>query len=222
MGAWLIRAWMATLRIESHYEVPQSNPRTMPPQNYIYASFHENILLCAFICRNSNVSALVSNHADGELIAQIVHRLGFGLIRGSSNKGGAKALLEMVRKSKRAHLGITPDGPRGPRRKVQSGVAMLAAVTGLPVVPIGIEFSHCWRAKSWDRFAVPKPFSKAFVIFGAPIRTPASTDLSMVVGLRRQIEESLLAVVRRVEHWRDSGELLPEAPLQPIPVRKAG
>ena len=100
---------------------------------------------------------LISDHRDGELIAQVVGPAGLRRRAGLDHAGGARALREMTHRVDRGHLCVTPDGPRGPRRHVHQGLAYLSSRTGLPIVGAGMAFRRPWRAKSWDRFAVPGP-----------------------------------------------------------------
>ncbi len=222
IGSWLIRAWMPTLRIEFDLCDSEIVPKKSPPRKYLFSLYHENMLLPTFLYRNCGVSILVSSHADGEIVHQIARRFGYGTIRGSSTRGGSKALYEMIRKGSRQHLVITPDGPRGPRRQVQNGIAMLAIATGMPIVPTSVEFRSGWRANSWDRFAIPKPFSRVCLITGPAILPPKPDEFFALKQFRRQIEEAMQEVTRRADHWRDHGQFLQEAYPQPIPIRKAG
>ena len=120
---------------------------------------------------------LISQHTDGEVIAQICQRLGIGVIRGSTARGGCQALLEMIRdQDETTHLGITPDGPRGPRRELKPGVVMIASQSGLAIVPTGIGFVRAWRFGSWDRFALPCPGSTMVGVVGEPIFVPRDLD----------------------------------------------
>src|SRR6202043_960838 len=114
----------------------------------------------------------------GDLGADLTQRFGFDVVRGSSSRMGASALLELgeILNSGRDIL-ITPDGPRGPAYELGPGIIFLAHKTGAPVVPVNMEYSSCWRVKSWDRFIIPKPFAKVRVILGAPHRVkPTATD----------------------------------------------
>lgn len=116
---------------------------------------------------------MISASRDGELISTIARSMGYTPVRGSSSKGGQEALKGMVRFMKEGkRCAITPDGPRGPRREVKKGVVDLARLTGCPVVPFAFEAQHCWRLRSWDRFIIPKPFSRAVFIYGEPIQVP--------------------------------------------------
>lgn len=111
---------------------------------------------------------LISSHRDGAFIADTMHLIGIKTVRGSSTRGGARAMLEMVRKSRDmgCDLGITPDGPKGPREMVQAGTVQLAMKTGLPILPICYATKRHRRAGSWDRFYIPLPFTQGVFVFG--------------------------------------------------------
>lgn len=142
---------------------------------------------------------MISQSADGELIAQVCHHLGLGTVRGSPKRGGAQALLELLRDDLKSHWAITPDGPCGPRRQVKSGIVLLASRAGLPIVPLGVGFTHAWRARSWDRFAVPRPFSTMIGVLGEPLIVPPDLDADGIEQHRRRVEEALLAATAAAE-----------------------
>lgn len=222
LAAGFIRAWMATVRKVERFHAPETNPYTPGGPKCIYAFWHEGMLLPASLYARTGAAVLISKHADGELVAQAVRRLGLNLVRGSSTRGGARAMLEMIREAKGNHIVVTPDGPRGPRREAQSGVAFLAAVTGLPVVPVGVGFRSAWRMKSWDRFAIPKPFSRACIVTGPAIRAGRATDGGSIEALRSRIQEAMLDATARAGHWEATGKF-DERPFQvPAPLAKAG
>jgi len=138
----------------------------------IYAFWHNRLLMAVIFVKTRPVYVLISDHRDGSFISDTMQLFGIGSVRGSSSRGGAKALLQMVRKSKKEHctLVITPDGPKGPREKVQMGTVILAKKSGLPVC------SYCWATKrhwritsSWDHFYIPKPFTRGVYVFGKPV-----------------------------------------------------
>src|SRR5437870_3302320 len=129
-GAWLVKGWHSTLRIREDTAASGGMPLHPRRGRFIYAFWHEHILLATNYGRKSEV--LVSKHADGELITQTILRMGMRAVRGSSRRGGIGAVFEMIRRSGRSHLAVTPDGPRGPRRQVQPGIIFLASKTGLP------------------------------------------------------------------------------------------
>jgi lysophospholipid acyltransferase (LPLAT)-like uncharacterized protein len=148
-------------------------PRAKQEEPPLWALWHETILMSVWHHRDQDVHVMISASRDGELISTIARFMGYTPVRGSSSKGGKEALREMVsftRAGKRC--AITPDGPRGPRREIKPGVVNLARLAGSPVVPFAFEAEHCWRLRSWDRFIIPKPFSRAVFVYGEPIRVP--------------------------------------------------
>ena len=161
-GAFGVRRLVGTSRFHFRYMDPRVNPEfaRRSGARYIYAFFHEVMLFPAYFWAWPEMQILISDHRDGELIAQVVRRLGFGVVRGSTTRGGARALREMAHRVDHGHLCVTPDGPKGPRRHVHQGLAYLSSRTGLPIVGAGMAFADPWRAQSWDRFAVPRPFSR--------------------------------------------------------------
>jgi lysophospholipid acyltransferase (LPLAT)-like uncharacterized protein len=197
--AWLIRAWLSTLNYKvvfptGIYRLP--DPRH---QRYICALWHES-LLSALIVR-TNIQALISQHADGELIAQVAAFLGYGAVRGSTTRGGNNALAELVDLSRPTHILVTPDGPRGPRRRFQAGTIYLASRTGLPLVLIGVGFSLAWRARSWDRFAVPLPWSTVYNLVSEPISVPPDLSKARRNELRDQVELLFTRLTAAAEGW---------------------
>jgi len=203
LAAWLIRCWMGTLRYRMFFAGPERHPADPRRQRYLYAFWHETILFpTAF---RTPIQVLISQHADGELIAQVCRFLGFGAVRGSSTRGGVGAVVQMCHTSQVGHLGVTPDGPRGPRRRVQLGLIYLASVTGLPIVAFGVGYSRAWRARSWDRFAVPWPWSTATCVIAPAIRVPAGLTRPELERYRRLIEEQLLSVTAAAERWAQDG-----------------
>ena len=154
LGARLIQGWVGSVR----YAHRSIGPNLVPTRRglkgrYIYSFWHENILLPAFHYARPDVHVLISTHSDGQLITDIIHRLGLKTVRGSSTRGGSDALRQLLRVSRESHIVITPDGPRGPRRVLQSGIIYLAAKTALPIIPVGYGYSAVRRARSWDRRA---------------------------------------------------------------------
>jgi lysophospholipid acyltransferase (LPLAT)-like uncharacterized protein len=192
-AAWALRLWVGTLNYRYRPLGPNLDPRRPDClQRFIYAFWHENMLLPAYHYGRTGVHVLISQHADGELIAEVCRHIGFGTVRGSTTRGGVEALRRMVEVGKETHLAITPDGPRGPRRRVQPGLIYLAARTGLPIVPAGIAYDRPWRAKSWDRFAMPRPWSAATAVTDQPIAVPPDVCRDDIEAYRRSVEEAML------------------------------
>jgi lysophospholipid acyltransferase (LPLAT)-like uncharacterized protein len=222
-AAWLVRLWMGTLRYRYYSVGSPTLPHYLPPgERYLYAFWHEHILLPAYQCGSPQVYVLVSRHADGELIAQVCRRLGFRLIRGSTTRGSIEAVRQLLRAGQKAHLAITPDGPRGPRRRVQAGVIYLAAKTGMPIIASGIAYSNPWRLRSWDHFALPRPRQRAIIVTSAPIRVPPDLDPNLLEHYRRLVEETMHDLTARAEHWIETGCPCPEwtavPPLRLLPL----
>lgn len=201
---WLVRLWIGTLRYRYRPMGPNLDPNQPRFQGrYLYAFWHENILVPAYHYARRDIHVLISEHADGQMIAEACRHLGFRVVRGSATRGGARAVRQMVRRGRSAHLAITPDGPRGPRRQVQPGVVYLAALTGLPIVPFGIAFERAWRMRSWDRFAVPWPWSAAVCVTAEPIRVPENIRKDRLEHYRLRVQEAMdaaSAAAERIVH----------------------
>lgn len=213
-AALVIRCWMSTLRVRIVSQDGKVHPTNWRRERYIYAFWHETLL--APTVRKARVRIMISLHADGELIAQIVRFLGYGVVRGSPKRGGIMALMDMMSASDRSHLIVTPDGPRGPRRRLKLGIVYLASRTGLPIVPLGIGFTRAWRARSWDRFAMPWPFSTVLGIVGEPLAVPPGLDREDLERERVRIEEKFLAVTAAAERWAAvrAGRAVEESPTE--------
>jgi lysophospholipid acyltransferase (LPLAT)-like uncharacterized protein len=141
---------------------------------------------------------LVSASRDGNLIADLTQRSGFGVVRGSSSRFGASAILELTGVlSSGLDILITPDGPRGPVYTVGPGIIFLAQKSGAPIQPIHMEYSSCWRAKSWDKFILPRPFSKVQVTFGQLHRVSPTTTAEEFEHERLRLQDVMMQLVER-------------------------
>lgn len=202
-GAGLVRRLVGTSRFHFRYDDPTVNPEVARRlgQRYIYAFFHEVMLLPAYYWAWPEMHILISDHRDGELITQVVRRLGFSVVRGSTTRGGARALREMAQRIDRGNPCVTPDGPRGPRRHVHQGLIYLSSRTGLPIVGAGMAFQHPWRARSWDRFAVPRPFRAAACVAPAPLLVPPDADRDTIEQCRRELERRMNQATAEAEAW---------------------
>ena len=202
-GAWLVRRLGNTIDYHFRYEDSSVNPEVARrlDQRYIYAFFHEVMLFPAHYWAWPSMHILISDHRDGELITQVIKRLGFGVVRGSSTRGGARALREMTSKIDMGNLCVTPDGPRGPRRQVQQGLVYLASRTGLPIVGAGMAFKNPWRATSWDRFCVPRPHSKAACVAPAPVTVPPDADRETLEACRALVERRMQTATDEADAW---------------------
>ncbi len=165
----------------------------------IFAVWHARVLPLVWSHRSRGVVVLVSRHRDGEAIARVIRRFGFGAARGSSTRGGDQAMRGMMAAVQAGRLvGFTPDGPRGPAERVKPGIAWLASTTGLPVIPIGTASNRAHAFGSWDRFRLPLPFARVVVAYGDPIQVPAGLGDEGLETWRARIEADLAAVTARV------------------------
>lgn len=174
----LTQLLFCTLRCEFRTKTADTNPYTASgPERFLYCVWHDSIMVPIFAGRHTCSSALVSRHQDGSYIAGILRMVGVSSVRGSTKHGGAGAFRQMMTTAKDRHIVITPDGPRGPRRKMQSGIVSLASHTGRAIIPTAYGCIRSWNIKgSWTDLMLPKPFTKIFLLAGEPIKVPA--DLS--------------------------------------------
>ncbi len=197
-GHRLLRIWAGTLRFQVD---DRANVILAPPnERYIGALWHNRLLLLPFVIKRylpeRRGAALISASRDGALLADLVERFGFEVVRGSSSRKGASAirqLAEVIAHGK--DVVITPDGPRGPTYELGQGIIFLAQQSGAEVVPINMEYSSCWRLKSWDRFILPKPFSRVRVIFGAPHRVAQTASEAGFERERMRLQDAMMAIV---------------------------
>ena len=155
----------------------------------IYVVWHSRILLSVATQKGSRAHVLISQHGDGEYIARTAHHMGFETVRGSSTRGGARALIDIVKLLRAGKdVAFTPDGPRGPRCKVQPGCIVAAAKSGASIVPVGMNCGRKKRLRSWDRFMLPGLFTRVAVRFGEPYTLP-----------KRMTEEETTAACQHLE-----------------------
>lgn len=199
LGSLIIRLLISTIRI---IERPDNYPEKLIRQgeNIIFAYWHAFMLVPAYTARNLGIKVMVSQHTDGEYITRVIERLGFTTVRGSTTRGGVKALLKMIKDSKEGTaIAITPDGPRGPRLTIQPGIIYLSQKTGFPIIPTSLGLTSYWELPSWDKFRIPKPFSKAALIYGEPIHIPPKLNKSEVEVFCRLLENKMRAITIEAE-----------------------
>jgi lysophospholipid acyltransferase (LPLAT)-like uncharacterized protein len=147
---------------------------------------------------------LVSAHRDAELLSQAARFMGFDTVRGSTQRGGGTALRDLQRRGRYMNLAITPDGPRGPRRRLAPGAIFLASKLQLPLIAIGLGYDRPWRMPTWDRFAVPRLYSRARIILGPRLYLPAHLDKDGVEHHRGEVELLLDRLTTCAEEWASS------------------
>ena len=167
--------------------------------------WHSRILPATFYFRRRGIVVITSENFDGEWIARIIERFGYGTARGSTSRGGLKAMLQLVRGMERGKpAGFTLDGPRGPARVAQPGALWLARTTGNPVLPFHLEASRAWTLGSWDRTQIPKPLSTVALVVGAPMEVAADATDAEIEVYGTDLEATLHALEKRALEilWR--------------------
>jgi len=194
----LLRVWERTLR----YEVDDRAGILGKPMtgNYIGALWHNRLLIFPLVLRrffpNRDGAALISASRDGDLLADAIRHFGYDVVRGSSSRLGATAILHLTEMlASGRDVVITPDGPRGPAYELGPGIVFLAQKSEAAVVPFNMEYSSYWRLKSWDRFIVPRPFSKVRVIIGQPHRVKSTSTDEEFEAKRLRLQNALMALV---------------------------
>ncbi|MDQ3068842.1 MAG: lysophospholipid acyltransferase family protein [Acidobacteriota bacterium] len=164
----------------------------------ILALWHGRILPATLYFRDRSVVAMTSRNFDGEWIARLMRRFGYAQARGSTSRGGSRALVQMKRELEAGRtVAFTVDGPRGPARVVQPGAVWLASATGQPILPFHIEASSGWTAKSWDASVVPKPGARVAIAIGAPMFVPPDLDGAALEAQRSELESVLHSLEKR-------------------------
>jgi lysophospholipid acyltransferase (LPLAT)-like uncharacterized protein len=213
-ASWAYRALIATLDARVAYYDPQLDPLSPPKRPCLYLKWHEYFALLINQRPHCGVSVLMSQHGDADALGVFLRLSGHSMIRGSTQRGGATALRELITAGRREHIVITPDGPRGPRRTLTTGPVFLASKSGMPIVPLGVGYDRPWRLKSWDRFAIFKPFSRVRVIFGNEMFIPPGLDRDGLEHYRQRVEVEMQRITAEAEAWAESGARLPnEFPL---------
>jgi lysophospholipid acyltransferase (LPLAT)-like uncharacterized protein len=206
MAASTVRLWMSTLDYKVAFYDPTVDPVDPGWQGQkIYVFWHEYILLPLHMRGHCNLAMLLSRHRDADILLEVARHTGFDCVRGSTFGGGGTALRELARKGRDMNLAITPDGPRGPRRVLAQGPVYLASISGMPIVAMGFGYSNPWRLGSWDRFAVPRPYSRARAVVSPAISIPPNLDRDGVEHYRLRVEQLLNQLTSEAEAWAEAG-----------------
>lgn len=204
IGYRAIQVLGATLRWKvegfEHFEATFADGRRP-----IMAFWHGRILPATYFFRHRGIVVITSENFDGEWIAGIIERFGFGTARGSSSRGGVRALLQLKRDMAQGMpAGFTVDGPRGPARVAQSGAVWLSKATGNAVLPFHLEAAHHWTLTSWDRTQIPKPFSTVAIVIGEPFVVPGDADEAAIERARLRLQHDLRALEPRTSALLDA------------------
>lgn len=192
--ALIFRLLARTLRYEGHHEAAHTYPAGPTERRYIYSLWHDSILIPLALAAlgNPKIAALVSRHQDGSYLAEFMRYCHVRSIRGSSSRGGAQAMREMLAESDDYHIFITPDGPRGPHHELKEGIVFLASHTGRPIIPVASLYPSAWHLKgSWTGLWVPKPFSRCYYLLGVPLVVPPDLTREQLAEQRQRLQSEM-------------------------------
>lgn len=219
-----LNAWMSTLSYRARIydaSVDPSQANFRGPAIYVF--WHETIPLPIYLRPHCRLSMLLSQHQDAEVLSHVAHFAGLDVVRGSSNRGGTAALREMITRGQGMSLAITPDGPRGPRRKLAQGCIYLSSRLQIPIVPVGFGYDRPWRnRRAWDQFAVPRPFSRCRAILGPPLQMPRELEKQDLEHYRSWVEQQLEMLTTLAEDWAERRcNIVGSEPLYPSPPTRS-
>jgi lysophospholipid acyltransferase (LPLAT)-like uncharacterized protein len=200
LGSFLIRALCLTLRYQL---ADQSGFLTEPPKGPVVLMIWHNRILALpvvfkrYYPRRKGLLVLTSASRDGAYLSAMVARFGMGSIRGSTSRRGAAALMDLFRAVRQGYdLCFTPDGPRGPRYKISPGAVLISQKSKAPILPVNVEYSACWRLKSWDAFMIPKPFSQVKVTLAPYLVIPPTHSDGAFEDERMKVEKFMTEALR--------------------------
>jgi len=206
LADWFFYALANLIGKTMHFETEELElaERALPGETLpILVLWHNRIFSCAYLWRKSGYVILVSQSFDGEYIARFAQRLGYGAVRGSSTRGGARALAKLIGLMREGIRAVfTVDGPRGPRYVAKTGACLLAKKTQNPIYPVLVEAREFWEINSWDKLQIPKPFTRAKVFIGQPIRVSPDADETELENKRLETQKVLDELTSRGEQWR--------------------
>ena len=204
-GLLLVKALSATYRVRLYHP---ENEKDILDQHHslIYASWHQRFFPgITFFSSRKPIAIMISQSRDGEMVARVVDILGWRSVRGSSTRGGVAALKKLKDLARDGYkIGHIVDGPKGPFGKIKPGLLRIAQVAGKPIVPTIVSAQTKWVFNSWDRFMVPKPFSRVIIRFGEAIEVPADLDSERFERKRLDVEQRMQALYEDTDQiWLD-------------------
>lgn len=200
---FVLLRWTLRWRVEGRDHLDRLAADGHPP---IIGFWHGRILPGMYYFRNQGIVVLTSQNFDGEWIARIITKFGYGTARGSSSRHATSALREMIRHVRAGRgAAFTLDGPRGPARRAKSGAVWLASATGSPIVPFHVEADRAWTMKSWDGSQIPKPFSRVCLVVAEPVPVPRGLDADAIESYCRVLESRLEEAAARARAMAGRG-----------------
>lgn len=201
---WLAAQYIRLCHVTGSWRVVRGEiPRALwdGDRPFILCFWHGRLMMMPYCWDyRRSIHTLTSDHPDGRLIARITAPFGLKTVVGSATRGGAGALRRLTRlMNAGSSVGITPDGPRGPRMRARPGAAMLARLSGAPMVPVTYGVASRRLLRTWDRFVLPRPFSRGVIVWGEPIAVPADADSTALEAARQRLEDSLNAITAEAD-----------------------
>lgn len=221
MAGWFVTQYVRLAWLTGRWTVhgPQMQEAKWDAKEpFILAFWHGRIMMMPKSWRTGvPIHMLISQHRDGELITRAVKPFGIATIRGSTarpnqtgEKGGLAALMSILRLLKKGEcIGITPDGPRGPRMRASDGVVTIARLSGVPIIPATWSARHRWALNSWDCFLVPRLFTKGVIVWGSPVSVPRDADAMQLDAIRLQLETEMIALADQADELAGSKAIAP-------------
>ena len=195
----LLLGKLTRIKIIGKHHFEKLSKKNVP---FIYVLWHGRIILPIYVHRNEGITPMVSLHADGEMIAQTLQKLGYLTVRGSSTRGGKKAFYNLVELLKQGgQAAMIPDGPRGPRHYLKPGTLYIAQQASAYLLPICFSAKRKVQFNSWDRFFLPLPLSKSVVIYGAPINVPKDLSQKEMEQLRIKFQEDMIQLEKQADEY---------------------
>lgn len=200
-----LNAWMSTLSYRMmRYEREADPADELFRGPVIFVFWHEYIPFPIYLRPHCRLAMLLSQHQDAEILSHVARFAGLEAVRGSTNRGGAGALRELLDRGKGMNLAITPDGPRGPRRELAQGAVYLSSRLQVPLVSLGVGYDRPWRnRRAWDQFAVPRPFSRCRAVLGPRVQIPPNLDRHQIETHRKWVEDHLNNLTQMAEDWAE-------------------
>jgi lysophospholipid acyltransferase (LPLAT)-like uncharacterized protein len=201
-------ALFATVRRRMIYEDPETSPYRQPTHaTYLFSVWHDSLLMPLFLGRQPRTVALVGMHQDGTFLKHSLAALGIPAVRGSSSRGGAEAVSQLLSNHAEDHIVVTPDGPRGPRRRMKPGIAFLASRTGKPVVATAFACRKFWSVGSgWTSLAIPRPWTTIYAMAGDGVRVPPDADKQTLRDYTARIQAEMDRLNGLVENMAAGNE----------------
>jgi lysophospholipid acyltransferase (LPLAT)-like uncharacterized protein len=207
VGVALTRVLFKTCRLYAVPERPGTNPYETTGENrYLYCVWHDQIVMTVFSGRPKNMAGLVSGHQDGGYLADAMKLLGIVAVRGSSKRGGSRAMGELLQRVHNYHVAITPDGPRGPRRKLKTGIVFLASHSGRAIIPSAYACRRGWRIRgNWTDMLMPWPFTTVHARGGPPFVVPPNLDRDQLEQYVERLEKEMQRLQTLVDDAASTG-----------------